>query len=249
MLPRFARFLKTGVKYFLFNLKFNFMTKKLETGHQTSLILAIFKMPFMHKLTQSMAENTYVRSKGKNIIKTKIDSNKSNTLLQSIQRLKVQFIIKLCKALNAIIHVGFPERQRDFTPWNAFISTNMDAITVSDEMEAGVAYSKLLVAKGSLEPLEGNVSVTADSEAGTLTFAHTAEEFAYGCNPTDVIYAAVLEQERKRSKLYKLMTRKEDMPVEVTLPTGWKMENVAVYVFALSENGRKASDSTYLEIG
>ena len=216
------------------------MTKKLETGHQTSLILAIFKMPFMHKLTQSMAENTYVRSKGKNIIKTKIDSNKSNTLLQSIQRLKVQFIIKLCKALNAIIHVGFPERQRDFTPWNAFISTNMDAITVSDEMEASVAFSKLLVSKGSLEPLEGNISLTADADTGTLTFTHAAEEFGYGCNPTNVIYAAVLEKERMRSKLYKLMTREEDTTMEVSLPAGWKTENVAVYVFALSENRRKA---------
>lgn len=222
--------------------------KKLEKGHQTLLILAIFKMPFMHKLTQSMAENTYVRSKGKNIIKTKIDSNKSNTLLQSIQRLKVQFIIKLCKALNAIIHAGFPERKRDFTPWNAFISTNMDAITVSDEMEASVAFSKLLVAKGSLEPLEGNITVAADADAGTLTFTHTAEEFGYGCNPTDVIYAAVLDEVRMRSRMFKLMTREEESTMEVTLPAGWNTGSVAVYVFALSENRRKASDSTFLEV-
>lgn len=41
--------------------------------------MAIFKMPFMYKLTQSMADNTYCRTRGKNVVKTKIDTNSSNT--------------------------------------------------------------------------------------------------------------------------------------------------------------------------
>lgn len=212
------------------------------------LVLAIFRMPFMHRLTQSMADNTYVRARGKNIIKTKIDVNTSNTPPQAVQRLKMKCTIELCKALNGVIHAGFPERPADFTPWNAFTHANVEKVTVSEELEASVPYDKLLVAQGGLTPLEGNITVTADADAGTLTFTHTAEEFGYGCNPTDVIYAAVMDEVRMRSRMYKLMTREEDSTMEVTLPAGWKTESVAVYVFALSENRRKASDSTFLEV-
>ena len=89
--------------------------EKKEGPIMCALILAIFKMPFMHRLTQSMAENTYVRSKGQNIIKTKIDKNTSNTLEQQMQRLRMKQLIYLCKVLNTPIHSSFPERKRTET--------------------------------------------------------------------------------------------------------------------------------------
>ena len=65
------------------------MREKCKIEEQ-SYCFAIFKMPFMHRLTQSMAENTYYRSRGKNIVKVKIDTNNSRTLKQQQQRAKMR---------------------------------------------------------------------------------------------------------------------------------------------------------------
>ena len=81
----------------VFNLLFNF---KLN-------IMAVFKMSFIHKLTKSMANNTYYHSRGQNILKTKIDSNSSNTLPQQKQRAKMGVLFALCKVFNSAIKIGF----------------------------------------------------------------------------------------------------------------------------------------------
>ena len=145
--------------------------EKKEDPIMCALILAIFKMPFMHRLTQSMAENTYVRSKGQNIIKTKIDKNTSNTLEQQMQRLRMKQLIYLCKVLNTPIHSSFPERKRTETEWNAFIRAAMPSISVSEDLEVSVDYETLLIAQGSLEVVE-EVSITQDAEANTLTVTY-----------------------------------------------------------------------------
>ena len=158
-----------------------------ENPAKTALILAIFKMPFMHKLTKSMAENTYVRSKGQNILKTKIDSNTSKTLEQQMQRLRVKQLTQLCKVLNTPIRKGFVERWATWSAWNAFQSAATPAILVSEALEVTVDYEKLPVAKGSLEFEIENVSISSDSDAGTLTVTSPASDYGFGSEPTDTL--------------------------------------------------------------
>ena len=213
-----------------------------------SKCFAIFKMPFMHRLEQSMAENTYYRSRGKNIVKVKIDSNASNTLKQQQQRLKMQTLIPLCKALNTPIHSGFPERPQDFTAWNAFVSANVAHISVTEDLEVTVEYENLRVAEGSLEVLE-DITAVAEAETHSLIFTHAAEDYGYGSEPTDMLYAVVLEKRLMRSRLFPLNTRNDSEPASVQIPEKWDMENLEVYVFFLSEDGRKASNSTYVTLG
>ena len=205
------------------------MKEKCKIEEQ-SYCFAIFKMPFMHRLTQSMAENTYYRSRGKNIVKVKIDTNNSRTLKQQQQRAKMRTLIPLCKALN------------DFSAWNAFVSLNVGHVSVTEDLEVTVDYENLLVAEGSLEMLE-DITVTADAETHSLLFSHAAEDYGYGSEPTDVLHAVVLEKGLMRSRMFTLNTRSESEPVSVEIPEKWDMENLEVYVFFLSEDGRKASDS------
>lgn len=209
--------------------------------------MAKFKMPFMHRLTQSMADNTYVRSKGKNIIKTKIDQNLSNSKKQQIQRLRMKTVVPLCKTFNTVIHEGFPERPIDFTPWNAFIHANLPAITVSDTMEASIDYQKLLVAQGSLEMVE-DVQVVKDAEEHTLTVTHSGDTYGYGSNADDMLQAVVFEPAKRRSKVFPLNERQDETPATITIPTTWDMEQLQVYVFIQSVSGRKVSNSEWVEV-
>lgn len=209
--------------------------------------MAIFKMPFMYKLTQSMADNTYCRTRGKNVVKTKIDTNSSNTEKQQVQRLKMKQLMQLCKVFHAAIKVGFHGHPRDYTPWNAFVSANGEVVQVDDQMSVTIDYDRILVAKGSREVVEG-VTVVKDADARTLTFSHEAGDFGYGAEPTDVLYAVVLEKQKLRSKLFRLNTRKDNDSVSVPLPARWDMANLLVYVFVLSENGKVASDSLVIPV-
>ncbi|MCX4290620.1 MAG: hypothetical protein OSJ36_02355, partial [Odoribacter sp.] len=116
--------------------------------------MSIIKMPFIHRIRKSMAENTYYRSRGQNVLKTKIDKNASNTLPQQMQRLKMKELTSLCKAFNSTIEVGFPGRPVTNTPWNAFCSANQNAVNVNEKLVVTVDYEKLVVAKGSREVVE-----------------------------------------------------------------------------------------------
>lgn len=209
--------------------------------------MAVFKMPFMHKLTQSMAENTYYRSRGQNIVKTKIDTNTSNTLPQQMQRLKMKELVSLCKVFNSAIEIGFPTRPVTFTSRNAFVGANMDAVSVDEKLVVKVDYEKIKVARGSREVVE-NLTVNVDESDHSVSFTHDLGDFGCGAEPTDVVYAVVLEKERMRTKLFRLGTRDEDSSTTVDLPAQWDMKKLAGYVFVLSENGRAASDSVYVPI-
>ena len=48
--------------------------------------------------------------------------------------------------------------------------------------------------------------------------------------------------------LPELNRRGDSDPATFTLPEGWSKDELEVYVFMLSENGRKASDSKHLEL-
>lgn len=234
-----------SISIFIYMAFYSFIYSLHDTIIQAIIILAIFKMPFMHRLTKSMAENTYVHSKGKNIIKTKIDRNPSKSLKQEKQRLRMKVTVDLCKLFDPVIHMGFPERPISHTEWNAFNSASQAAVTVTDELEATVDFEAIRVAKGSLVVVE-EIRVVKDVEAHSLTVSHLVETFGYGMNKDDVLHIVVVEQEKMRSRVYPLNERQDEKPATVTIPSSWEMENLAVYVFMLSANGRKASNSVFV---
>lgn len=209
--------------------------------------MAVFKTPFMSKLRKSMADNTYCYSRGQNILKTKIDSNLSKTPKQQIQRTKMSALVSLCKVFNSAINIGFPSRPVTFTPWNAFVSANKGTVTVGEDLSVSIDFEKLLVARGSRETVE-NLVVNVDESDHSLSFSHETGDFGYGAEPTDVLYAVVLEKERMRTVLYRLGTRNDDSSTTVDVPEQWDMKQLEGYVFVLSADGKAASDSVHIPI-
>ena len=149
--------------------------------------------------------------------------------------------------LNTPIHSSFPERKRTETEWNAFIRAAMPSISVSEDLEVSVDYETLLIAQGSLEVIE-EVSITQDAEANTLTVTYPASDYGYGSEPTDTVQLVLLEKEKMRSRMFQVGTRGEDCTETIQVPSGWTVENISAYVFMLSANGRKASNSISVPI-
>ncbi len=198
------------------------------------------------KLKKSAGEQTFCQRKGKTIAKMKIDENKSNTLPQQKQRARWKTLSELEALFDTVSIVGFPERPRNLTYHNAFMQANLDAVSVDDELKTSVDYAKVLCAKGRLTvPV---TTVTYDANARQLSFVHQAERKGRNKQESDMLYAAVAEKALGETELAELNRRGDSDPATFTLPEGWSKDELEVYVFMLSENGRKASDSKHLEL-
>lgn len=210
--------------------------------------MAKFRSTIFCELSKSMADNTFYRSRGQNIVRTKIGKNTSKTLKQQMQREKMKEVFKLSDTLLDVSDVGFPGREIRLTASNAFTRANSKAVTVTKELEVTVDYEKLLVSKGK-RYLPESISATADAETHSLTITYEAEEFGRRAEGSDTVYAAVLEKSLMRAKLYTLGERQASDPAVVAIPQSWAMENLEVYAFVVSANGREASDSIHLTLG
>lgn len=207
--------------------------------------MAIFKPTAIAGGTRKSVDNlTFCRTRGRNVVKTKVGKNTSNTFLQQKQRARWVQLQELSAAFDEAILVGFPSRPDHLTPHNAFLRKNAKAVKISDELEATVAFEKMVCSEGKL--LVPSTTVTAEAEQHRLTFTHDSESYGKRRMPNDLLHAIVIEKSINEGRFFPLNKREEDEPVSVTLPASWDMENLGVYVFVLSENGHKASNTLYL---
>ena len=145
--------------------------------------------------------------------------------------------------------IGFPKRPATWTTANAFTSANLKngALTVDDTLEVTVDYAQILCSQGRRK-LPRTFAVTADTESRTLTFTHSVESRGRNRNVNDKLYAMVVAPELEDAELFDLGTRAESEPMTINVPEGWDMASLEIYVFALSPNGRIASDSRHLTV-
>ena len=112
--------------------------------------MAIFKSTAFSKLRNSFGNLTTCRSKGQNIVKEKVTTVfNPRTLAQQMQRLRMKTLVDLCAVYEPVISIGFPQRERKYSPDNMFVKLNQKAVAVSEQMEVAVDYAQVLVAKGN----------------------------------------------------------------------------------------------------
>lgn len=207
--------------------------------------MSIFKSVLFKELRKSAADDTFCRSRGRNILKSKVSRNGSKTLLQQKQRAKMKVLVELSRVYAPAVQCGFPTRAMERTKYNEFVSVNKEAVSVDDELEVSVDYSRIACSKGMRRVPE----ITVKTEEGGKSLVFTCQvDTLYGTDaePDDVIYTLLVEKEKKLGKLCELGSRKECTTKTVPLPDRWGMENLEIYVFVLSANKRQASSTVYL---
>lgn len=68
--------------------------------------MAVFRSSFLHELKKSVAENTYYRSRGQNIMRFKIATNHSKTPKQQQQRAWLKRCVELCDLFSLFLSVS-----------------------------------------------------------------------------------------------------------------------------------------------
>ncbi|WP_251621366.1 DUF6266 family protein [Odoribacter lunatus] len=196
---------------------------------------------------KSIGNITYSQQGGQNIAKSKITRNSSNSEKQRIQRLRWCKKDDIVSIFADAIEIGFPERPRSHSSYNAFVKANMATITVDEELNTNVKFEEILCTKGKLRTPE--VAVALDKTDRKLTFTpETLERFSKRSAATDKLYAMIVEKSLQTGILTELGCREEAKATDVSVSLRWNLEEIAVYVFAVSADGRKASNSLHVVV-
>lgn len=183
------------------------------------------------------------------MVKQKVGANTSNTPAQQRQRLRWAKMADLEALFEEASVIGFPGRPKACTPNNIFrqLNTNSEVVEVSDALEVTVNYPRICCAKGRLK-LPASVAVSREGGDNSLAFSIGAEENGTRRQVTDVIHVLVVETVLEEALLAELGSRGDGGIKTVELQEGWSMDNLAIYLFVVSADGKRASVSKYLEL-
>ena len=102
----------------------------------------------------------------------KIATNHSKTPKQQQQRARLKRCVELCDLFSPAIAVGFPTAPVRWSAYNAFVETNMQAVTADEAGNVNVDYERILVSKGKLMMPESLQMAWSEADH-TLTFTPT----------------------------------------------------------------------------
>lgn len=209
--------------------------------------MAEFNSYLLGKVRKSVGNITLYYTRKKNIVRAKVFGRKDNpSLIVLEQRAKVRLLGQIGRRLLAVIRRGFVGVGNGTTS-NAFVSINMQKVTVDADMKATLDFTQLKVASGIL--FTPQVRVEYDAETSNYVFDQAGQENEEGfASSDDKVYGVLVESELLRVRLITLKARGESGTTMAALPAEWETEHVHVYCFAMSHNERMASDSVYLTV-
>ena len=210
--------------------------------------MAEFNSVLLGKAFKSVGNLTLVYTRSKNIVRSKVFKRKNTETPEILtQRAKIRVLGRFGRRVLPVIRKGFVGVGRGTTS-NAFVAANLGSVTVDERYAGSIDYSRLRLAEGLLVPPQ--VSAAYDGTERFYTFVRTGQEDEAGfSSPDDRVWAVLLETELERVRMVALDTRGESGSSTFPLPAEWNAERVRVYAFAVSKNGRMASDSVHLTVG
>lgn len=203
----------------------------------------------------------YVRENGKNYCKSAELKRKPNGEVQKRQSVAFGTTAERKQWLMAAIRLGFPGGNGYPKGFNGFVSANVTtAVSVEKinpgtpvkprkkaerEFRGNIDYRKLRVAAGQLVP--PSVSAEVDAESRKVRFTSPGLQLeSIDCFSDDRIYGIVAGTREKRCRVVELGTRGETIDTSVDFPRNAEVDEIVVYVFAASADGKDVSDSTCL---
>lgn len=211
--------------------------------------MAIFRSFLLGDVRKSVSNLTmYAAARGNSIVRSKkMKIRNPRTVKQVTQREKMAALVGLSREFAPVLALGFPERVGNTTPYNAFVKANVDAVTVDEQMEATVDYTRVVCAFGSLK--KPKVTVNVDTETSNLLFTQAASKHSLSVQEaaTDMVYAVVFEKELKEMEIVPLKERGKGGEVTYQFDSEWKAANLLIYAFAVSKGRRKVSGSIFIQ--
>ena len=210
------------------------------------LIMSISQNPLFGAMSKSMANfSTYTRD-GQNIIRSKAFRPKdAKTKAQLLHRAGFKLISNEFQLFGSIPSLGFVERKKNLTAYNAFMAANLSvAIDKTGDVPV-INYSKLIVSKGSL-PIISVIDCVVEANVITMRF-NTNLWLPKVSDTDDVALLIVFNDGGIHLERHK-RGKEAQSSIQYSDTDNLANDLRCCYMFALSADGKKSSNSVYVEI-
>ena len=200
----------------------------------------------MGQMAKSFANvNTYVH-RGQNVVSSKAFNRKdANTDAQKAQRASFKLIADEFNSLGGYAELGFPNRPEKQSAYNYFMQLNLPAAIDSSGDVPVVDYNLLKIAKGTLPQVQVDSAVPG---ASGLTFSMTSNIDFPKAFATDIVQVVVKTKVGAVYAVSKERGNEQVLSVTLAMPNVTKADVEFVYVFVVSADGKKASNSALVTI-
>ena len=173
-----------------------------------------------------------------------VNVHNPNTVKQQCQRGKFKVVLQFCKTITPFLRVGFQEHEYRQSAVNAASSYLLRYAAEGCGSEAALNFDKVRVSQGSLTAAE---NASAEVTAGKVTFSWTDNSDTGDAQATDTAMALAYNKDRQEAVYRMAIATRADGTAELTLPTNWDGEALAIYLAFCSADGQHVSNSLCLQ--
>jgi hypothetical protein len=208
--------------------------------------MSIAESPLLGPMRKSMGNFTVYSLNGMNIVRSKAFNHKdAKSEKQLIMRARMTLLADMYHAFSTILCLGFPENSVGKTPQNMLVSANFSTAFEMVDAKPVISYPLLLLSKGSL-PQVKILEAVVDGER--ITVRYDADLSSDDVFATDEMIACA--RLKTGELLFARQNRGYESPGTILLkyPALQASDVACCYVFTRSGDGKKASNSRYVEV-
>ena len=208
--------------------------------------MSVAQNPLTGHMRKSMANFVTSSYNGINTIRAKVFRRKDNkTKAQMDHRAGFTLVAKAFGTLGVIADWGFAERKSSTSAYNMFISANYpSAVDKTGEVPV-IVYPQLLVSKGSI-PRVRITGSTVEAQGITISYETGMGLPKVSASDEIIAFAKLTDNCLLISRMPRGNEESESIVIPIADDTDETVE--CCYVFARSADGKKVSNSVYVEL-
>lgn len=204
--------------------------------------MAVFEPNLTKKIRKRMGDLVFYQLNGQSVVRrTPGKVRDPKTPKQLAHRARMKTMGDYAAAFAEAYVMGFPERERGQSPCSAFQKMNFPLVEGGGEYPCPVRVERVACSAGSLVVPEVEVSATG----GVARFVLKDQAMVALAEGEDRVVGVLFHAGQMDTRARVLGRRDEVGTVEWALPGRWREGVVHVYLFTLSADGSRASNTVY----
>jgi len=208
--------------------------------------MSIAQNPLMGPMRKSMGNFTTMSYNVRNIIRSKaFNLKRKKTKAQQDQIVKMTLLAEVYRSFGGITDQGFVENSKGKSAYNLYVSANFNsAFDLTGEVPV-ISYPLLLASKGTLPRVRVSEGVLVSEGIRVIFSSNLSLPYV---SESDHIIAFARTTDGELRMAIQIRGSEETGSILIPLPDLIVGEVVCCYVFARSADGKKSSNSVYVEL-